>query len=160
MEGGSGEFGAAEFRRDLLHYFEYTVSFGEKARQVSWERERESKISCSSRRLFRCWTPRHLLFRYFSYQVDKGLRCLTPSLAHLFSGCANTVFHFGSPLSFLTTISPSLSASSFLSRRTFLLGDTQTRRISRENSSNSHGRGLDKVESLEVSFYCSYVQSG
>lgn len=32
---GSGEFGAAEFRRDLLHYFEYTVSFGEKARQVS-----------------------------------------------------------------------------------------------------------------------------
>lgn len=124
------------------------------------ERERENKISCSSRRLFRCWTPRHLLFRYFSYQVDKGLRCLTPSLAHLFSGCANTVFHFGSPLSFLTTISPSLSASSFLSRRTFLLGDTQTRRISRENSSNSHGRGLDKVESLEVSFYCSYVQSG
>lgn len=55
------------------------------------ERERENKISCSSRRLFRCWTPRHLLFRYFSYQVDKGLRCLTPSLAHLFSGCANTL---------------------------------------------------------------------
>lgn len=49
--------------------------------------ERESKISRSSRRLFRCWTPRHLLFRYFSYQVDKGFRCLTPSLAHLFSGC-------------------------------------------------------------------------
>lgn len=70
---GEGEFGAAEFRRDLLHYFEYTVSFGEKARQVSWE----------SRKFLACLVVGPLVI-FFS---DIFLTKVFDSVAHLFSGC-------------------------------------------------------------------------
>lgn len=96
-----------------------------------------------------------------SFQIFFLQRCLTPSRTCFRDAF---VFHFRSLLSFLTTISLSFSFSLLVccqfpqSISKFSLW--RTGKISRENSANSHGRGLDKVESLEVSFYHSYVQSG
>lgn len=68
------------------------------------EREREpSEISCSSRRLFRC--PRHLLFRYFSYQADKGLLCLTVVGAPVFGNAPTLSFIFDPPFFFNVSLS-------------------------------------------------------
>lgn len=105
-----GEFGAAEFRRDLLHYFEYTVSFGEKARQVFWE----------SRKFLACLVVGPLVI-FFS---DIFLTKVFDSVAYLFSGCICLSFSI-SPFFFNDHLSlfPSLSAASFLTRlRSFLFG--------------------------------------